>query len=216
MFRTSKFFFVALTFLFLGLSATTARADNIAVYTDRAAFNAASTNLTNIGFEGMVAPGQFIPIPTPPGLTLLGVNFSGVMGNLIVAGPNVYLPTSTLASNGTTDIIITFPGGITAVGMDFNLAGGFEPRIINFTTSTSETFSMISRGTLPFTVQFFGVTSSAPITSIRITSNNPTSTLVLDNVSFGQSAIPEPTTILLLSSGLAGVAMKVRRKRKGS
>jgi hypothetical protein len=38
----------------------------------------------------------------------------------------------------------------------------------------------------------------------------------LDNVSFGQSAIPEPTTILLLSSGLAGVAMKVRRKRKGS
>jgi hypothetical protein len=60
MFRTNKLFLAALTFLLLGMSAGTARADNIAVYADRAAFNAASTNVTNIGFEGIVVVGQFI------------------------------------------------------------------------------------------------------------------------------------------------------------
>ncbi len=56
-------------------------------------------------------------------------------------------------------------------------------------------------------MEFFGVTSPVPLSSISIISLNPTSTLVIDNVSFGHGAIPEPPAILFFAVGLTGVAL---------
>ncbi len=194
------------------------RADALTVYMDRAAFNGAATGLTTINFEGIVGIGQFVDVSTPPGLTLSGVNFSSGTGNLIVAGPLVFLPTSTLASNGITNLLITLPTGNSALGMDFSLAGNPAPQLVSFILPTGENFSRIIAGTVPLSVEFFGVTSSVPLSSISIISMNPTSTLVIDNASFGRSAIPEPTAILFFVAGLTGVALiRLRgKKRVGS
>jgi hypothetical protein len=212
-----KFIFAASTFIVLCVVGI-ARADAVTVYMDRAAFNAASTGLTTITFEGIVGIGQSIDVLTPPGLTLSGVNFSSVTGNLIVAGPLVYLPTSALASNGITNLLITLPTGNSALGMDFSLAGNPAPQLISFILPTGETFPRIIAGTVPLSLEFFGITSPVPLSSISIISMNPTSTLVIDNVSFGRSAIPEPPAILFFAAGLTGVALvRLRgKKRVGS
>jgi hypothetical protein len=175
------------------------------VYNDRASFNSASIGVSTIDFEGLVPGNGFIPISTPPGVTLQGVNFNVTQGNLILAAPINYGPSATIASNGATNLQITLPNNISAVGFDFTLVGDPAPRIVTITLSSGESYSRTSAsGNGSPSFQFFGVTSSSPIQFLQISSTNPTSTLVLDNVSSGQAA-PEPGSCLLMVAGLLPV-----------
>jgi hypothetical protein len=53
--------------------------------------------------------------------------------------------------------------------------------------------------------------SAASITGIEI-SSNPDQTYVFDDLSFQTSAVPEPGTLALLATGLAGIAARRRKK----
>src|SRR5262249_19144548 len=75
------------------LFAVPVRAASI-LFDNREAFLAASTGVTTVDFGTVVPPGQFQFLPTPPGLTLSGINFTidhpTSNGNLFVIGQGVY------------------------------------------------------------------------------------------------------------------------------
>ena len=92
----SRFSFLqvwSLALISMLLCAAPVRAEAI-LFDNRESFLAASTGVTTIDFGNVILPGQFQFLPTPPGLTLAGVNFTidhpTSNGNLFVLGQGVY------------------------------------------------------------------------------------------------------------------------------
>jgi PEP-CTERM motif-containing protein len=201
--------------LFVGLVAVVpARAANITLFTNRAAFIAASTNLQNIDFEGIAPENSVLPGLTS--LTLLGVTFSDSPNTISVVDDGFFRPLFDFGSgaslSGGVNITAMLPAGITAVGSDVMSALGNGPFVI--VLSTGESF-MVPTGSAPNRL-FAGFTSDEAISFIIF--NRTTALPLLDNFVFGQAgpgaAVPEPTTLGLFGWGLAAVAMKLRKRRK--
>ena len=99
-------------------------------YTNEAAFAAATSGISfsTVDFEGVAADGGFVFEPTPPGVTLMGANFTidhsgGNGGFLFVIGDDFYYPdNSVLSSQQSTvvanNIVITLPGLETALSLN--------------------------------------------------------------------------------------------------
>lgn len=125
-----------------------------------------------------------------------------VYGNGVLIGTN--LPGETLT--------ITFTGApVTAIGGNFwatNISDIFQPTPITLTLSngTTTTFTPTSE-----TVgSFRGFTSTLAIASLTISSTAAVYA-GMDNFTVG-SAVPEPTSALLLALGLGGMLMARRRR----
>jgi hypothetical protein len=201
---------------------TPARADTV-VFTTRALFNAAATGLTTIDFEGIAPDNSVANFATP--LTLQGATFSGSpTGMVSVVDDGFFAPlfqfNSGAVLSGFSFVEVTLPAGITAIGTDL-MSTNPDGRPFQVVLANGETFVVNTplrpgRG-------FFGITTDVAIASIRFTTiasqTQPGGIPLIDNFSFGQragaAAVPEPATILLLGTGLAGIATRARRRRKG-
>jgi hypothetical protein len=200
-------------------SATSARADTV-VFTTRAAFTAASTNLTTIDFEGIAPINSVANFSSP--LTLQGVTFSGsTTGAISVLDSGFFPPlfqfNSGAVLGGFAFIEVTLPTGITALGADI-MTTNPDGQSFDVVLSTGQVFSV----TTPFRPErgFFGLTSDVAIASIRFTvAPGPIRGIpLMDNFTSGQAQtapVPEPSTLILLGTGLAGIAAQVKRRRKG-
>jgi hypothetical protein len=194
------------------------RAESI-LFDNKENFLAASTGVTTLDFGTVVPPGQFQFFPTPPGLTLSGVNFTidhpTSNGNLFVLGQGVYYSdvavlSSQESTTGNNNLFITLPADYTAVGTGF---ASFGPSTLTFTLSTGDTFT---RQTLDFFrgfASFVGVVSSEPITSVRIDLQRSDDLINIGAFSFGQATVPEPSTIILFPVGLLGIFAYSWRRR---
>lgn len=188
----------------------------VTMYTDRAAFTAASANLTTLNFASAnTSGGTLTGYSTAAGLTLGGVNFVGTENGgseyaLAVNTPAFYPlyagfdgnPTVLLAGgNDARDApvtTITLPPGITAVG-----TGLYTIALGNFRSNTVEPVDVTlysgttSLGTFTFqtfekpTVAFAGFTSSIPITTIQVVGEND-SFAALSSFVFGNAAGSAP------------------------
>lgn len=205
-----------LLILFVGLFAVVpAHAANITLFTNRAAFIAASTNLQNIDFEGIAPENSVLPGLTS--LTLLGVTFSDSPNTISVVDDGFFTPLFDFGSgaslSGGVNITAMLPPGITAVGSDVMSALGNGPFMI--VLSSGESF-LVPTGAAPDRL-FAGFTSDEAISFIVF--NRTTALPLLDNFVFGQAVagpapVPEPTTLGLLASGLGAAVLKLRNRRK--
>ena len=215
-----KLLFALAAFAAVAFASAPARADT-AVYTTRALFNGAATNLTTITFEGIASTNSVANFSSP--LTLQGATFSGSSTGMVsVVDSGFFAPlfqfNSGAVLSGFGFVEVTLPAGITAIGTDL-MSTNPDGLPFQVVLSTGETF-LVNTPLRPGR-GFFGITTDVAIASIRFTTspgpNQSAGIPLLDNFSFGQrnapAAVPEPMTMLLFGTGLAGLAARARRRK---
>jgi hypothetical protein len=205
----------------LATAAGVARADT--TYTDYATFAAAASGLTTLNFNSVAPADPLGNVNIPTSLTLNSATFSaGPNGSdnlLFVLGADAFgfgVPAFSAESEGTNanpfnDLLITFASAQTAVGFDFIVS----PGTVTITLSDG-TVVTVANPNNPPTPTFFGVTGSTGITSIDISTPESLASLSMNvtDVFFtpAVSAVPEPSSLALLATGLLGVGGALRKK----
>lgn len=200
-------------------------------YTNEAAFAAATSGITftTVDFEGVAADNSFMFEPTPPGVTLMGANFTidhsgGNGGFLFVIGDDFYYPdNSVLSSQQSTvvanNIVITLPGLETALSLNLGTLEAAESWSWELSNGDTGVLSAPAFDSL----SFFGLTSTSGFSTLRLTGPaNPADSdaMNIDDVSFGAgtaATVPEPASMVLVGSALAfGGARRRRARRKAA
>jgi hypothetical protein len=207
-------------------------------YTDRAAFEAATTAVASIDFEGIVPADSAQDFPNPDGLIRNGVKFrtsgTGALGTGLVtvygadlAAQSAVLNTGTGAilgwqapgQSGTAYLDVLLPPGMTAFATDIWAQEPFATTVRAIVNS-GESTENIDIGTVDRPgSSFLGVSSDA-LTILMVRFSIPAGQvgLILDNVTVGRagssgSPVPEPGTMVLLCAGLAGAIILQKYKQ---
>lgn len=200
-------------------------------FSDRTAWDGAMGSQTTLDFTGFSSGGTnptYRQYSFP--LSYNGVVFNDTFigyhpGRLFGIGPAYptdapYHTTEYLnwdnAINGNM-LIITLPGMVSGIGFDFGMFSGSVSQFI-IDLGNGESFSVYSASNA---YSFFGAVTDTPFLNFSIRAGSqvlgwPT----IDNLSYGTSgstgggasAVPEPSTLLLLGSGIAGLGLTMLRK----
>jgi len=212
----------------------------LTVYMDRATFNASNPGLVIEDFEeGIPKIGFPSPLNSTsdngafdPGDILDGVEFVSTELNpdaLTIADGNdlTGLATKTLVKNASTSDELSFlqiklsGNNVYAVGLDIYLTLGTGGGLVADNTEIrlfgsggglldTQTITTLTSGPI-----FFGVSSdSAAISRVEVDGfvEGFFSFEGIDDVAFNPRSIPEPTTVLLMTLGLAGIGFAQKRK----
>jgi hypothetical protein len=216
----------------LALALVPAYSTTITTYSTSTSWQSAtSAGFQTVTFEGLAAAGSDTPYTSPTGVTADGVDFIGYSSSgssdiQVVDtsafpwynwGTNDALLQSLNRPNSGSPlpyISIVLPANVTSLGMDLFTTNN---QAMSFTITVAGNQYTVPTFSQP-TLAFWGITSSAPITSLQLTLQgstfNSASEELLDNFSFGVSdmtAAPEAGTYLLIGSGLIGFILLRKR-----
>lgn len=112
----------------------------------------------------------------------------------------------------SVNILIEFSSAIHGFAFNF---GTFNGEDVTFTLSNGSSFTQGSTSSYYGTPNFVGATDDVAFTSVLVSSTNLERALNLNDVSFatGFSAVPEPSTVVLLGVGGLGIAALMVRRR---
>jgi hypothetical protein len=200
--------------LFLLAAAVASRANT---YNNLASFQAATSNLTYINFDtlpdGSPAPGSG---DIRNAYSAWGISFAP--GNMFESHffRTVSPPNGWLSNNGYPNPVFQasfLVGNITAVGV-FNALFGGTPNgsLLQAYDSSNNLLGSVLSDTDPFTMDFFGLTTSSPIATFTITVPNATG-WGLDDLYYGQ-AVPEPSGLIMTGSGVLVLVAVLRCKMR--
>ncbi|MCC7174526.1 MAG: hypothetical protein IT159_04955 [Bryobacterales bacterium] len=189
--------------MLLQLCTPSGAAAAVTAYSSRSAFEAASTNLQKITFEGVVPEGQTGTMLLGP-LALNGVTFTANLYSLWVLNSNIYNTGASLAVRRVQGnppgvvLKVSLPPGTSAVGADFFVQSSLRATI------TLSTGDVLTFSGLPFpNLVFFGITSTVPISSLSIEAADGVD---LDDFTFGQTKGISLASLSLSSSSVVGGA----------
>jgi hypothetical protein len=220
---TRSWLLIAAMGIVLGV-ASRAEAGTLTVYNDLPSFQAATTGLSDVNFNGIVGPTSFTSYADPPGYTdaATGTNFafSPGGGSVDIVGRNYYSPTNfssdflapSIGNQGQNELI-TLSGPHTAIGLMFSTYTGTAN---DFLLSNGDFY--VGMGPPAFgNVAFLGFTDSTPFTSLTITVTPLVNEApILLDLQFGAVApaavVPEPASLTLFSLGSLALAGLLRRR----
>jgi hypothetical protein len=242
MFRFNQILLACATLVLLGLAAVpAAHADTVVLptFVDRATFNAAAPTNSTVDFQSSTPTATYASSISVTGLnfafTGTGAPTCGACGVGIVSGGN---PNFGLAPDNNalfvnaagTDLnldtlTITPSSAMRAIGFDFKGSNGTQvPGVsaasyrITVTLVNGDTHTVEVANPSFTNFSFIGFSSpDMDIASVAIATLSGGQPLI-DNVSFSAATepVPEPATMMLFGTGLAGLASIVRKRRRAN
>jgi hypothetical protein len=204
----------------------------ITTYSSLTSWQAATNaGYQTVAFTGLAPAGSSQTYSSANGVTADGVNFIGYNSSGLSDIQVIDTSAFSYYNWGTGDALIqnlsrpnagsplpyvniVLPANITALSLNLFSA---SPQALSYTITVAGNQYTVPTFSQP-TLAFWGITSSAPISSIQLTlagtTYNGGSSELLDNFSFGaedMAVAPEAGTYLLIGSGLIGFVMLRKR-----